>query len=187
MTLLDILITTFLLIFIVSLDLAAVGFAYGTNRIRVPFLNLFVISLIGSIILGSALAAGYFLRAYISETAITWTVFTLFMMIGIFKIISWYTSRKKEFNPDRKISLQETFLLALVLSIDGIGVAFGAGLERVTLLFIVIIVLVSLITDILLFKFGHYLGSTLAKKSRRNLGWLSGVILITIAIVQIFI
>jgi len=143
--------------------------------------------LIGSVLLGSALVAGYFLSPYINETATKWAAFTLFMMIGLFKLITWYMSRGKIVKQNRIITFKEAFVLALILSLDGIGVAFGIGLERITFLFIVIIILVSLITDILLFKLGHILGSTLAGRFRRDIGWIGGVLLIIIAIVQLFI
>jgi len=184
---LDIFFSVFILIFLVSIDLAAVGFSYGSTKVRVPFLYIFIISIIGSFLLGFALVAGYFLSPYISEPATKWTAFTLFMIIGFFKLGTWYATRGKVVKPNRIISLWEALIIAFIVAIDGVGVAFGVGLDRITAAFIIAIVLVSVITDIALFKLGHLLGSKISQKSRRDIGWIGGALLILIGILQLFI
>ena len=195
----DILLAAFILIVVVSIDIFMVGFSYGTVRTKIKLHRLIIISLIGNIILGAALIFGYFIVRHISEDAIKWTVFSLFMLVGIIKICTWTQSQilkkieraEDKGNPEEvkpKIqSWKETIILAIILAIDGIGIGFATGLDRITWPFILAIIGVSFFTDIILFRFGQYLGIKLAKKTKFNLGWLNGTIFIALAIINLFI
>ena len=182
MTTLDILLGTFLLIFLVSLDLMAVGFSYGVSKTRVPLKHVIIISTIGSLMIGAALVGGYFVGDVVSETAGKITATVLFALVGFFKLVSWWTSKGSP--PIKVVGVKEVIVLSFILSIDGIAVGFGAGLDRIALWFIAAVILVSLVTDILLFKLGQTLGKHLAKKVKFDLGWVAGFVFLMLAGLQ---
>lgn len=186
MTFAGILLASILLLFLVSIDLFACGFSYGTAKVRVPLSRLLLITVIGRILIAAALFSAYFIRGHIPEIGIIVVATTLFCLIGFLKLATWYARRGQE-QKRLSISMRETLLIAFVLSIDGIGVAFGAGLDLVTVPFILIITGVAFITDILIFKFGHYLGSVLEKRIRIDLGWVGGTVLIFIGVLNLFL
>ena len=73
-------------------------------------------------------------------------------------------------------------LLAVALSIDGLAVGFGAGLNSAAVWWIIGI---SLITDAAALHGGKLIGQKIAAKSKINLGFLSGAILIILAVLKI--
>ncbi|MCL2850806.1 MAG: manganese efflux pump [Firmicutes bacterium] len=184
----DILFASFVLLIVVSIDIFMVGFSYGANKTKIGWRRLTLVSLIGNIILGSALIFGYFIVRYIQEDAITWTVFTIFMLVGVIKLCCWMASNALEQETKtRTQNWKETFLLATILAIDGIGIGFATGLDKMTLPFMFIIISISFVFDIFLFKFGEYIGNKLATKTKYNLGWVNGAMFIALAILNIFI
>ncbi|MCL2846965.1 MAG: manganese efflux pump [Firmicutes bacterium] len=186
MTLFDIILSSFVLILLVSVDIFVVGFSYGTSRIRVSWKTITLISFIGNLILAAALLLGYFVGFYFSEDAISWTVFSLFMLAGLLKLADWMSSRKTE-KKTQSISIRDAIVLAVILSIDGLAIGFASGIGTTTLIFIVVITTLSFIGDILIFKAGHSLGATLERKARRDLGWLNGVAFMMIAVISLFL
>ncbi|MCL2570156.1 MAG: manganese efflux pump [Firmicutes bacterium] len=186
MSLLDIFLSAFILIIVVSFDVFGIGLAYGAQKKSVPLLHLLIISTIGSILIGGALIFGYYTRSFLNPNITMWASFTLFMLIGLFKLASWFANRNKEFQ-SKQISIKEAVLLALILAIDGTGIAFAIALETINIYFIIAIISISLVTDIVLFKFGQIIGKTVANKSRFNIGFIGGLLLILIAVLQLVI
>ena len=184
----QIIVSAVVLLVVISFDVMALGFAHGTSGTRVPLLRLFFISLIGSLMLGASLAVGHLLGEVVSESVITWTAFGLFMGVGFFKFASWcLTPPSREPVEPRTISLWGCMVLALMLSLDGMGVGLAVGIGEVTWLFIGIIVAASMFTEILLFRLGHLLGRRLRERSCTDIGWLPGIVLMTLAAVGLFI
>ena len=60
-----IILESLLLAFSVSIDNFVADVAYGSNNIKVPFLSMQVINLVGSAFFGVALLAGSFLRSWL--------------------------------------------------------------------------------------------------------------------------
>jgi len=75
----------------------------------------------------------------------------------------------------RRLSLAQSILLAVALSLDGLGIGFGAGLNAPNF---ALIITLSLITNGIALALGALLGNKLSKKIRFSLSWLSGVVLI---------
>ena len=107
--------------------------------------------------------------------------------MGGYKLVIYFLKKTKEIsvNP-RKIGWTETIILALVLALDGIAVGFGASIYNTSLLFCLSVVAFSLVTDFVFFIFGHHLGKRLTKKTRLDLSWLSGAVLIILGIIRLF-
>ena len=177
-------ITALMLAIAVSVDTLASGFAYGTARIRVPFLHIFVLNIIGSTFLGLALFFGYAISQVISPEVTVFISVTALIIIGLIKIFS----RKPSRLAPRQISWGETLALSFALSVDSIAVGLGASVYNVSIIFCLAVIAFSLLTDIILFISGHRIGEKLThKKTTLDLSWLSGVVLIAIAISKIFL
>ena len=191
-----------------SLDALTAGFAYGSNKIKIPFLSVQIINLICSGFTGLALLFGAILKDYIPHGLTIGICFTILFVLGIIKlmdgitktIIRKYSNLKKElkfsiFNfkfilklyadPEaadvdhsKSISPMEAASIAIALSLDGIAVGFGAALGNVNGLYVF---LFSLITNAVAIIAGRRLGEKIATKIPFNLSWLSGVILIALA------
>jgi len=197
MTTIDIIITSFVLVFLISFDVIALGFGFGIERKRMPLGRLVIVSAIGNALLFAVLLLGYFTEPLVSDDAVMWTVFTLFVLVGIMKLATWVKSKyfaKAQYEKTRdsmfvpKVpSWRETVLLALLLAIDGLGIGFASGLAGASLYFLIAIVAISFVADILLFRAGELLARLIPARRSRNLGWVSGVILIVLGVVGLFI
>lgn len=196
-----------------SLDTFTAGFAYGSNKIKIPFLSVQVINIICSSILGISLLVGAVIKQYIPNGVTTAICFVTLFVLGITKlldsitksIIRKHTNLNKElkfslFNfkfilklyaspedadidSSKTISGAEAASLAIALSLDGLAVGFGMALADVNGL---AVFLCSLITDALGIILGCYLGNKTASKINFDLSWLSGAILIILAFSKLF-
>ena len=196
-----------------SLDAFTAGFAYGTNKTKIPMLSAQIINFICSGITGLSLFIGTILRPYLPHGLTLAISFTILFIIGFIKlfdgitksIIRKHNNISKEINgslfnfkfvlnlyaspevadmdSSKSISSAEAALLALSLSLDGIAVGFGAALANVNG---IAVFLWSLITDVMFLLLGRFLGHKIATKVPFNLSWLSGVILIGLAFSKFF-
>ena len=196
-----------------SLDTFTAGFAYGSNKTKIPMSSVHIINLICSGIIGISLFAGSILRPYLPYGLTLAISFLVLFIIGLTKLLDSVTKsiiRKhsgisKEIkvsllnfrlvlniyaNPEavdldasKHISSMEAVLLALSLSLDGIAVGFGAALINVNA---VALVLWSLVTNAMFLVFGHLVGSKISNRIPFNTSWLSGLALIGIGISKFF-
>jgi len=190
----QILLAAFIIIVLISIDVFMVGFSYGIDKVKVSNWRLVVISLVGNIVVCLVLIFSSLISDQLSEAAIEWTAFSLFMLIGLYKLTTWYVGKRKSkkngidlhTKAEKKQSWKEAILLGLVLAIDGVGAGFAIGFG-LTLIFIFSIIAISFIVDILLFKVGQFVGAKIADKSRIDLGWLPGIIFMCVAGLQFLI
>ena len=173
---------------IVSTDLFVCGFGYGTGKVHVPFRKVLLINIIGSIMIGVGLFAGYFIGNLICEAVANWVAFGVLFGLGTLKLIQWLFTRKKDSADQiRLITWRETLLLAVALSLDGLAVGIGSTVGDWGLAFIITVLAFSVITDPLVFWLGQRIGRKVAKRVRLDLSWLSGVLLIGLAVIGFFI
>ena len=196
-----------------SLDAFTAGFAYGTNKTKIPMLSAQIINLICSGITGLSLFVGTILRPYLPYGLTLAISFVVLFIIGLVKlfdsitksIIKKHNNISKEINgslfnfrfvlnlyaspevadidSSKSISSVEAVLLAMSLSLDGIAVGFGAALADINGL---AVFLWSLITNVVFLLLGHFVGHKIAMKVSFNLSWLSGIVLIGLAISKFF-
>jgi len=198
-----------------STDCFASGLSYGINKIRIPLISTLIVvgtctfTLVASIVLGK-----YIIEIFnISSTQNLGAIALLIM--GIYKLISYIIkviTNKKQLNRSIKFSLFslsfiinicnqpnsadidnnksissfEAVFLAIALSIDGIAMGISTGLTQTSLAFVATIAGVLLLFTFCSITLGCYIGTTLSKKTNINLGWLSGILLIGIALYNIF-
>jgi len=203
----------FILASSLSLDAFTVGFAYGSNKIKIPFLSVQIINILCSSIVGISFLVGNIIKNYIPHWFTVFICFTVFILLGIIKILDSFTKSfiRKHKNINKKIKFTflnfnfilnlyadpeeadvdlskilspvEAVALAVSLSFDGLTVGFGAALGNVNG---IAVFFSSLITDAFFLMFGCYIGNKIAKKVSFNLSWLSGVILIALAFSKLF-
>lgn len=198
----------FLILLSIYLDSLVASIALGGNKIKISFLNILAISIIGSIFLGISLTFGYYINLLIPLQLSQNISFFLLSILGFYKlfesifkntiqkriskdipftfkiydfkfILNIYTDEiKADFDKSKTITLKESVCLATALSFDSLVVGVSANLSSMN---IIIIIVLSLIISILFLKLGFFIGNKLSIKCNLNLSWLSGIILIILA------
>lgn len=196
-----------------SIDAFTAGFAYGSKNIKIPFLSIQIINLICSAVTGLSLCLGAVLRPYLPEGLSLVIAFTLLFLIGMSKLLDSVTKSviRKHTRMDKEIrfslfnfkfilnmyadpedadadvsgsiSPMEAAALAISLSLDGIAVGFGAALTPVNGWAVFVC---SLVTNMAAITLGRFVGHKAASNLPFNITWLSGVVLIVLAISKLF-
>lgn len=206
-------IESLLLVSSVCIDAFVASIAYGTNKIEIPILSSIIISGIGSLFLGISLLAGGFIKDFLPGNLPTILSFSILMILGIYRLFEglfknyiqqktsldkplkfkifdmnfvlqvYADETKADFDKSKILTTKESIYLASALSFDSLAVGFGSSLvgngyiRTVLLCFIIGIITVLL---------GVFIGKKLLEKSNVNLSWLSGVILMILAINKLF-
>jgi putative sporulation protein YtaF len=201
-----------LIVTALSIDAFVSGFAYGANQIKIPIPSILVMNLICSGTLALSLLFGTLLSNWLPPALTLAICILLLLGLGITKIfdstikalIRKHQSFQKKIqfsafhmgfilnvyaNPEkadrdhsRVLSPSEAAFLALALSLDGLAVGFGAGIVHTSVL---LVVTLSLITDTLAIAISCLLGNRFAQKLQLDLTWLSGALLILLAITKL--
>ena len=201
-----------ILVMALGIDAFACSFGYGTNKIKIPFSSAMLINVIGTLLLAIGLYAGAAIGRFLPEGAAGLIAFAILFCLGISKIFDSTIKRlirkyngidkdftfsffrlafilkvyadpeEADFNKSKVLSPKEAAPLAIALGLDGLSVGFGIGLTSIS---IFLILGLSLISDLLAILFGAYLGNKLAQRVNLDLSWISGVILIIIAILSL--
>ena len=198
-----------ILALILSFDSFAASFAYGSDGIQISSSSVCVISVFCCFLLWISVTFGKLISPVLnSENAKIISFFTLFL-IGIFKlldnaakaIIRSHEDIRKDFqfslfsfrfvlniyadpeaadaDKSKSISPLEALSVAAALSIDGIAAGFGAAVADVNA---VVLVSFSLIFNFAAIFSGSFLGRRSAENKDVNLSWISGAVLILIAV-----
>lgn len=87
-----------------------------------------------------------------------------------------------DYDKSKTLSPKEAFYLSIALSFDSLAVGFGSSLGEVS--FIQTIIL-CFILGLICISIGHIIGNKIVKKINTNLSWISGIILVTLAILKL--
>ena len=206
------LLQTVLLVMAVSIDAFVASLAYGTSKIRIPPASVVIITLVCSMFLGVSLLFGSLIRPFVPPMLTKIICFLILVILGLAKLcdssIKHYIRKHKASH--RKISfsaLHLTFILNIyadpekadrdmshtlspkeaaslsaALSLDGLAAGFGAALGSIILLQAVIL---SLIVNALAVILGCLIGNKIAQKTSLDLSWLSGIMLIVLALFKL--
>lgn len=194
-----------------SLDAFVASFAYGSDKIKIPFSSVLVISSVCSGFLGISLFLGALVRPWLPSGASSLICFLILFSIGLIKLLDnlaksfirkhgalsknirfsllnfkfvlnvYANPEKADADFSKSISFGEAFTLAVALSLDGMAAGFGAALGDVNG---AAVFFSSLITGTAAVVFGSWLGNKLADRLRVNVSWMSGAILILLAILK---
>jgi len=195
-----------------SMDAFAASFAYGSNKIKIPFKSVQIINFICSFILGVSLVTGTLMRGCLPDIVTKIICFGILFVIGVIKLLDSVTKsiirkynnlnkelefsmfnfkfilqlyadpEKADVDSSKVISPMEAASLAIALSFDGIAVGFGAAMGNANSLSVF---LASLISGPIMILLGCHTGQKAAQKLSLNLSWLSGLILIILAFLKL--
>ncbi|MDR0461883.1 MAG: manganese efflux pump [Christensenellaceae bacterium] len=186
-----------------SADCFATGFAYGANKIKIPFQSAMVINLTCTCVLALSLFCGKAIGHYIPASVTLAICASILITLGLAKIFGKFIKRilqksrhsfikiltkpeEADFDKSKVLSKKEAVVLALALSLDGLAVGVGTGLVLNWIGYLIIIGF-SLVTDIALLISGALVGRKVATRTKLDLSWASGVILIAIAFIKLFV
>lgn len=208
-----VMIESLLIVSSVCIDAFVASMAYGANKIKIPALSAIVISLIGSLVLGISLFFGGFIKDFLPGSTPKILSFIILMFLGIYRLFEsiFKTFIKKHSNSDKPLTfklfdfdfvlqvyadetiadfdnskiltIKEAIYLALALSMDSLAVGFGSSLGNINYIQVIIL---CFIVGFIAVSIGVFIGKKAAEKSNMNLSWLSGAILMILAIMRIF-
>lgn len=92
------------------------------------------------------------------------------------------TPTKADYDRSHILSPKEALSLAVALSLDSLAAGLGVGLS---IIHPVEILLCALIVNLIVIALGSYLGKKLSERLDLDLSWLSGVLLIILAVLKI--
>lgn len=203
---------TLILVIAMSIDSFVASFAYGSDKIKIPFISIAIISSICSLVLTASLFLGKIISPILPSHLTNIICFTILFLLGIIKLFdsSIKTFIRKHNNINKKINFSifnlrfilniyadpqkadtdlsrelsplEAMALAFALSVDGLVVGMGAGILTINFLEVIIFSFIFGVTAVLL---GSYVGYKIAQKIDLNLSWLSGILLIVLAIIKL--
>lgn len=194
-----------------SIDAFVACFGYGTNRIRIPLGSAAVIDGISGGILVLFLLVGKLISPILPQGILKVFCFAVLFGLGIVKLFDsslkalirksgqtapqlYFSILKFQFiltvyaDPDKAdadesslLSPREAVSLGAALSLDSAAVGFGAG---VLPLHVGLTAALSLLVGALAIWLGCLLGNKVAERSSLNLSWLSGLLLIVLALMK---
>lgn len=197
-----------------SVDAFLAFFAYGSQKIRVPALSVLTVGLLCGGILLAALLVGDVIAPYIGERTASVLSLVVLVLLGLARLFDsslkrWirksqggkgrleFTALNLRFilnvyadpqmaDVDRSqaLSPKEAAALSIALSLDGVAAGLGAGVMGVH---IGASVIIFVILTVLAVKGGASLGNRMAEKLPWDVSWISGVLLICLALFKFFL
>ncbi|MCH5259533.1 MAG: manganese efflux pump [Lachnospiraceae bacterium] len=193
----------------VSVDSLAAGLTYGTGRVHITLPSYLILACVPAAFITVSNRVGSYIFLFLPESVLPILSCILLTLIGISKlseslikliahrhpsltrnwgckikqihiIFTVYLSPEDANRDDLQVlSPKEALLLSLALSLDSVlvGMAFTTGPIPPAVLF-----LSAALFNLLLFVAGHGIGRLVSSAFRVDLSWLSGLILILLAL-----
>jgi len=176
------------LAFACSVDAFAAGFAYGSRGIHIPLKSGLLLAFICTVFLIAPLWLGGVIARFIPEGLTGIVCFIILAVLGAAKILDSIIRRKPaegraDKNKDMTISPAEAAVLAIALSLDGLAVGFGAGVGQAS---IAATTIAALIIGTAAIMGGARLGERFSRAVPFNMSWVSGVVLIGLAVWRLY-
>ncbi len=200
-----------LLVLSLSIDALVASFAYGTDNIHIPLISSTVLTFISSLFLLISMSIGALIGEFIPTDIAKWASFLLLFAIGFVRLFEGIIknflgkqangSTPKELNlfdfklivqvygdpttadvdKSKTLSAKEALTLGIALSLDSLVVGFGAALASLPIIEVLIF---SIIFNYAAIGIGCLVGRKCAQKMKFDLSWLSGAILMVLAIIR---
>ena len=200
-----------LLVISLCIDSGLASFAYGTNKIKIPILSAFILTLISTLFLLFSISIGNFVKTLFPTDLTKLICFLILFLLGFLRLFEGILKKylnKKAVSPNAielsflsfkvvlnvyadatvadldhsySLSSKEALYLGIALSLDSIVVGFGAALASIQF---VQITLLSIVFNLVSIIIGATLGHKCANSVDCDLSWLSGVMLIILAIIK---
>lgn len=201
-----------LLVSSLCIDSFVASISYGTSKIRIPPLSVIIINLVCTTTLACSLLIGSIFKSFLPGDLPVILGFMLLMTLGIYRLFEYifksYISKrsksdsplkfkifdfqfvlqvyaneiKADFDNSKSLNIKESFYLALALSLDSLAVGFGSSLCNINYTQVLIL---CFVIGILCVSLGVFIGRKFAQKLHLELSWLSGVLLILLAILRV--
>ena len=201
-----------LLVTALSIDAFVASIAYGTNKIKIPFYSVATINIVCTLLLGISLYFGSVVREVIPGNFVGLIGVLILLGLGIYQLFEgvfksliqkyliedkrvnfrlfdfkfvlqiYVDEIKADIDQSSRLNAKEAFALAVALSVDGLAAGFGSALGNINY---VQILLFSLVFHMVAVWMGVWVGQKLARKIKINMSWLSGIILISLALVRL--
>ncbi|MCK9444783.1 MAG: sporulation membrane protein YtaF [Tissierellaceae bacterium] len=195
-----------------SLDAFVVSLAYGTNKIKIPFLSVVILNTICSIFLGAAILLGSQIRKIFPQCITSILSFAILFILGVYYLLEsiiksylkaklrnnekvkiklfdfWFIidiyvdGTKADLNDSKILDYKEALYLAVALSLDSLAVGFGSSLGGINF---VQAIFLSLLIGMASIKIGLGLGKRFAEKINLDLSWLIGVLLMILGVLKL--
>jgi putative Mn2+ efflux pump MntP len=170
-----------------SADAFAAAFAYGCMGTRIPLRSAAVINIVCTAFLAAALFAGAYAAGFVPPIVGAIVCFSVLMIIGVIKLVQGIRPSAASSdcpNNPRGAALRpaEAAIIAAGLSLDGLAAGFGAALGGANG---AVMLGVSIIAHMAAIPLGCALGRQLSAKSRCNIAWLGGAVIIILAFLQL--
>ena len=196
----------FLLALIVCGDMLLTAAAYGMTGIRISLRAALILSIMGAAALTAAMLAARLIGLFIPLIWCRYAGCLILSALGGISIFRSLSEKRcthlKERNPKNKphfldicldaaaadadgsksLSWTEAALLALALSLDSLAAGFGAGLQNPHP---IRCGLFCLFIGFFCVTCGYHIGRHLHRKSSMHLDWLTGLLLILLALLQL--
>lgn len=203
---------TILLVLALSLDAFVASLAYGTRKIKIPFTSIMIINIVCTFLLTISILGGSLIKKILPGNIIIIISFMILMILGIYYLFEGITKAylekrlnrekklkfklfdislivniyvdetKADYNQSKDLDSKEAIYLAIALSLDSLAVGFGSALGNINYMNVIVL---SLIVGIFSIWAGLFIGNKFARKSKINLSWLAGIILIILATLKI--
>lgn len=201
-----------LLVLSLCIDALIASFAYGTNKIKIPFTSLVTLTVISTLSLVISMSFGFLLQNYLTPSFAHISCFILLFCLGFLRFFEGVLKnflRKKSSSTDyievnllnfklvlnvyanatladldhsKVLTLKESIYLGLALSLDSLLIGLGAALEPISLSEVI---LFSILFNLIALKLGELIGKTCSQKTSHDLSWLGGVLLILLAFIKL--
>jgi len=199
--------TESILLVALSLDAFVASIAYGTNKIKIPFISVAIINIACSSVLAFSLFLGSIVKKIIPVNITSVFSFLILLVLGVFylfqSLIKAYIAKPSNQNKEVQLKMsdliiniyvdeisadldnskdlnpKEAIYLAIALSLDSLAVGFGSSLGNINY---IQVILVSLFWGMMAIWLGVFIGKKFAEKLNINISWLSGVLLMILAI-----
>ncbi len=202
-----------LLVTALCLDAFTASLACGISKTKIRWPAVAVISLLCTSALAVSTGLSSLARGVLSAELSSAVSFALLLVIGLVKSFEFLLKRwisrnenkqnqlrmrvfdlnvvltvyadadKADLDHSKSISVKEAVYLALALSLDGFAVGFGWGLLPINYLSLTAL---SLASNVLALTLGYFLGKWLIHKTKLDLSWLGGILLIALAVLKLF-
>ncbi len=174
-----------LLVIALSIDVFFTGFSYGSGKIQIPIFSSIIISGISAVFLILSLSFGQLAASFSSAASLLGGILLLCLGLMRLKKSLFLSTKIQQADSDHNgvLSAKESFSLGTALALDCIAAGIGAGTSYYPLFSCAVL---SFFGCLFALYAGFGCGKWMSHLSRWNLAPLGGILLLILALRQIF-
>lgn len=203
---------TLFIVIAICLDSLAIGIAYGIKDIKIPRLSLLIINIVCTFFLFAAMFLGGLVKKILPGDVPSIISFIILFILGVYFILDSLIKAlikkqekssekleikfsnfkividvivdctKADINNSGDIDIKEAIYLGTALSLDALGIGFGTAMGNIDYVQVLIF---SFIFNIFAILSGFYIGRKIVSKTEIDFSWISGAILIFLALCRL--